>query len=307
VIQWVFPEDTANAGRLFARSPRMLAIFDSVIGAFPYEKLALVQSSTRFGGMENSSAIFFPERPLADGTARELTVAHEIAHQWFGDAVTERDWPELWLSEGFATYFASVFYEIADGDSAARRVLDEAEVRYMSSAQDAIRPVIDSTIVNLFDLLNRNNYEKGAWVLRMLRARIGDRAFFGGIRAYYAAYRDSTASTDDFRRVMEKAAGQDLGAFFDQWLRRPGYPKVTVAARWNDAAGVLQLDVRQVQRWDPFTFPLEVEAVVDGRAQRRTLDVSARTERFAWPLPGAPRRLRADPRNLVLGPVEVVE
>jgi aminopeptidase N len=177
VTTWLFPRSVEAASPSFARSVEMLDFFTDVIGPYPFEKLAHVQSSTRFGGMENSSAIFYDERALAAGRDIEGTVSHEVAHQWFGDSATPSDWSELWLSEGFATYFGNVFFEYADGEEAFRERMAGAAARYLSSA-DTLKPVVDTSAVNLFDLLNRNSYQKGGWVLHMLRGIVGDEDFF---------------------------------------------------------------------------------------------------------------------------------
>jgi aminopeptidase N len=305
ITQWVYPEDEDRATLLFQRAPAMVAFYDSLIGPFPYEKLALVQSSSRFGGMENSSAIFFGDA-LPSGRVGELLVAHEIVHQWFGDAVTERDWPHLWLSEGFATYFASVFFEFTDGDTMADRVRAEAERRYVASVPDVGRPVLDGAPADLMELLNRNNYQKGAWVLHMLRGVVGDEAFFEGIRRYYARFRDGTALTDDFRRVMEKTSRQQLSWFFDQWLRRPGYPMVEVRPSWREDEKILELRVEQVQPWPAFRFPLEIEVEHADSAVSRVFWVEAREGGYTWSMPEEPDRVRADPDNVLLGPAEVI-
>ncbi|UCC48511.1 MAG: M1 family metallopeptidase, partial [Gemmatimonadota bacterium] len=225
ITQWVYPEDEERAGKLFRRAPEIVAFFDSLIGPFPYEKLALVQSLTRYGGMENASAIFFGEGVVRRGRG-DVVVAHEIAHQWFGDAVTEREWSHLWLSEGFATYLAAVFYEFHGDEALAWRLRARAETSYLASPQDVARPVIDSTPANLMELLNTNNYQKGAWVLHMLRELLGDEAFVAGVRRYYAEYRHGTALTEDLQRIMEEVSGRELDWFFDQWLRRAGHPQV---------------------------------------------------------------------------------
>jgi aminopeptidase N len=300
---WVFPEDEEGAAQIFARTAEIVAFFDSLIGPFPYEKLALVQSSTRFGGMENSSAIFLFERVMQRGSVDGL-LAHEIAHQWFGDAVTEREWPHVWLSEGFATYFGSVFFEFAEGDSAAAARMARSESSYMRA--DAVdRPIVDVEPENLFRVLNANSYQKGAWVLHMLRRQVGDQAFFDGIRRYYSEYLHATALSADLQRIMEDVSGQELGWFFDQWLYRPGYPQVEVRSTWNEESKSLALIVTQVQSWPAFRFPLEIEVVGDGFEERRTLWIEGSESRHDWVLPSAPSRVEADPRNNLLGPAEV--
>jgi aminopeptidase N len=305
ITQWVYREDEEHARELFRRAPEIVAFFDSLIGPFPYEKLALVQSSTRYGGMENASAIFFGEGVVRRGRG-DVVVAHEIAHQWFGDAVTEREWPHLWLSEGFATYFASVFYEFHGDEALAERLRARAEASYLASLRDVGRPVIDSLPADLMELLNANNYDKGAWVLHMLRGLLGDEAFFAGIRRYYAEYRHGTALTEDLQRIMEEVSGSELDWFFEQWLARPGYPQVAVRQAWNPQDGTLELRVTQVQFWPPFLFPLEIEVEGEGSSHRRTFWIEGADSRHAWTLPGEPRRVRVDPDNDILGPVTIV-
>ncbi len=304
ITQWVFPEDEERALRLFRRAPQMVAFYDSLIGPFPYEKLALVQSSTRFGGMENSSAIFFAEG-VVRRAASDVIVAHEVAHQWFGDAVTEADWAHLWLSEGFATYFASVFYEFVDGIAAADALRATAEQRYLASG-DVARPIIELPPDDLFRLLNSNHYHKGAWVLHMLRRVVGDEAFFAGIRRYFATHAHGTALSADLRRALEEESESELGWFFEQWLERPGYPQVEVRMSWDGEAGVLALELVQAQPWRPFRFPLDIEAKGEGYRLQKTVWVERGKESVAWELPGEPVRVVVDPDNQLLGTTKLV-
>jgi aminopeptidase N len=304
VTQWTYPEDEEHLLGLFRRAPEMVAFFDSLVGPFPYEKLALVQSSTRFGGMENSSAIFLTERVGRMDSADGL-LAHEIAHQWFGDAVTEHEWPHVWLSEGFATYFTSVFFEMVDGEDVGAASRARSEGSYLRS--DAVaRPVIDAEPENLFRVLSANSYQKGAWVLHMLRATVGDEAFFAGIRRYYSDHLHGTALSADFQKIMEETSGKELGWLFEQWLYRPGYPQVEVEHSWDARASELRVQVRQGQQWRGFRFQLDLEAEGEGYSLRRTFEVRDRESSFEWELPGAPQRVEADPDNKILGPVEVV-
>jgi aminopeptidase N len=306
ISQWVYPEDEERGVRLFRRAPEIVAFYDSLIGPYPYEKLALVQSSTRYGGMENSSAIFFSES-LSSGRSGDGLVAHEIAHQWFGDAVTEREWSHLWLSEGFATYFAAVFFEFREGDYAAAERMANAEQRYLSSGRTPWSPVIDVEPDDLSSLLNANNYQKGAWVLHMLRELVGDEAFFEGARRYYSEHMNGTALTDDFQRIMEEVSGEELGWFFDQWLRTPGLPVVEARPFWNEETQTLVLRVRQGQPWPPFHFPLKFTATGEGYRLEETFWVESRDSRFEWSLPGEPSNLVVDPANALLGLTTIAE
>ncbi|HIA74327.1 MAG TPA: M1 family peptidase, partial [Gemmatimonadetes bacterium] len=260
VTYWVFPEDVEKAHPSFRRAAQMVEFFTDLVGDYPFEKLANVQSATRFGGMENASAIFYSERGIASGRSIEGTVSHEIAHQWFGDAVTEASWHHLWLSEGFATYFGALFFEATDGVEGFRERMEQSRQRILQS-QDVNRPVVDLTERDLFALLNDNNYQKGGWVLHMLRGLLGDEVFFAGIREYYRRYLHTAVLTEDLQAVMEEISHQDLSWFFAQWIHSPGYPVLEVEEEWipgEDGSGESVVTVQQVQKpaWPRFRLPL---------------------------------------------------
>jgi aminopeptidase N len=250
--------------------------------------------------MENSSSIFFDENSYDGSGKLEGTVAHEIAHQWFGDSVTESDWHHLWLSEGFATYFGALFYEHADGRARFLEVMRDARERYMNDADAVARPVIDPSVTDLFKLLNRNNYEKGAWVLHMLRHLVGDEKFFEGVRDYYRHNRDRNALTDDFRRASELRSGRQLEWFFDEWLREPGFPAYEAAWHWDERSKSLRLRVRQTQKGAPFRMPLDVEFRVGDEVRRQTIEVKGREESFDFKLDARPGSVALDPDEWVL-------
>lgn len=300
VTAWLYPEDSAQASISFGRAAQMVDHFSTVVGPFPFEKLANVQSATRFGGMENASAIFYSERALATPNSMEGTVSHEIAHQWFGDAVTEADWSHLWLSEGFATYFGAQFFEEADGVEDFRERMQGEARRYLDS-EDVNRPVIRDE-PNLFSLLNRNNYQKGGWVLHMLRAKVGDEAFFQGIRSYYSRHLHQAVRTEAFQAAMEEASGQELGGFFHQWLREPGHPIIGIETSWDAQAGEVELTIRQTQdpSWPTFRMRAEVEFELEGGAVRRTVEIDERVGSFRFQLPEAPRGVVFDPDGWIL-------
>ncbi len=299
VTYWVFEPDVQNASTKFARADEMVDFFSRTIGPFPFSKLANVQSATRFGGMENATAIFYSEQGVATNPD-DGVVSHEIAHQWFGDAVTEARWSHLWLSEGFATYFGNLFFEQAVGVDDFRARMEEDRQIYIRS------PVTGQPVVReeqrLFDLLNRNNYEKGGWVLHMLRGLLGDDVFFAGIQDYYIRYVHQIVLTEDFQTAMEEASGQDLDWFFSQWLLEPGYPILQIAQEWDEAASEVVLTVQQVQvgEWPTFRFQTEVEIELSGGTTRTSVEISDRTSVIRIGAAESPSAVHFDPDGWVL-------
>jgi len=192
----------------------------------------------------------------------------------------------------------------AAGDSAFRQGMAQLRTEIIESPVTAERPVIDSAETDYLKLLNTNSYQKGAWVLHMLRATLGDSAFVRGVRSYYLAHRHGTAVTDDLRAAMEAASGQELGWFFDQWLRRPGVAEVAITWRFEPRAGWVTLQLRQGARFGAYRFPLVVDVVDStGTVRRATVQVPAeRQSRLTLPVAsgGAPARLLFDPNVEVL-------
>ena len=291
---WTYSQDSTYAVTgPFRRAADMVDYFSRLFGPFPYPSLTHVESSTRFGGMENATAIFYDEKRYRAKTMSEATVAHETAHQWFGDAVTEGDWHHLWLSEGFATYLSALWEGHADGDSALQSTMHAAAESVFNSPSTE-RPVVDPAARDLMALLNSNNYQKGAWVLHQLRGIVGDSAFFGGLRRYYTTFRDSTALSADFARVMSEAAGEDLDWYFRQALTQPGYPVLDV--RWKHKGKKLTLDIAQMQKpeWGTYRIPLEV--MVDDQPAR--VEVNGATSRVVIDgIKHKPKRVVIDPKG----------
>jgi aminopeptidase N len=311
VPQYVYtaPEQAKTMPGPFAHAGDIVALFSRLVGPFPYEKLAHLQSSTRYGGMENASEIFYADGAFRRGTMNDELIAHETAHQWFGDAVTERQWPHVWLSEGFATYFSALWAREARGDSAFRTRMRAIRSTVLGDSVSVTRrPVIDTIETTLTRLLNRNSYEKGGFVLHMLRAQVGDSAFFRALRAYYAEHRNSTALTADLQSAMETTSGQKLDWFFDQWLRRPGYPELDAHWRYDRQTHEVVIDVRQSERFGSFRVPLLI-GVVDslGGEHRAMLPLPADTDVHSIRIgsPTMPSAVLLDPNVTLLANMRV--
>jgi aminopeptidase N len=321
---YVPQSDRRVAVQGFGPAAASLKVFTETVAPYPYEKLAMIVGATRYGGMENSSAIVFAStlfKNFRTGEPRSRlydvpegirnVVAHEIAHQWFGDSVTEATWSDLWLSEGFATYFAGLFVERTEGKAEFRAYMKSAAEKYFGYEKERRAPIHDRETENLNDLLNPNNYEKGAWVLHMLRGVVGDQAFFAGIRDYYAAHRNSTATTEDLRAALEKSSGMNLQDFFARWVYGSGHPRYEAVWRWmppGDMQHFVELTLRQTQEGDaPFTNPLTVEIVTQEGTQRVTIKPNSKNFVTRIPVVRQPTAVRIDPDDFVLKEIQIKE
>jgi aminopeptidase N len=281
---------------------RVLEFYSEHVGPYPYEKLAGVQAAGVGGGMELASAIFYGERSVS---GRDVTglVAHEVAHQWFGDAVTECDWDDVWLSEGFATYFALLFLEHDSGRDAFLAGLKQSRDSILRiEERNPQLAVIHDNLADLRRVINGLVYQKGGWTLHMLRGRLGTDAFWAGIRAYYRQFRDRNASTDDFRRVMEETSGQDLAWFFNQWLKRPGSPKLEGTWQYRPQEHQIEVELNQTQPDGPYRLPIEMGITVEGTAGPRIekIEMTERTQRFTIVAEKPPASVTLDPNCWVL-------
>jgi aminopeptidase N len=287
--------------------------FTNTIAPYPYEKLALIVGATRFGGMENSSAIVFTSNLFTRAAAPPIdmskkfgvpsnnlnVIAHEIAHQWFGDSVTESTWSDLWLSEGFATYFAALFVQRFEGEDAFRVSMNNASLAVFAYDKKKLVPIFDRDTENLMDLLNANNYQKGAWVLHMLRSQLGDEAFFRGIRDYYTTHKNATASSEDLRSALEKASGKNLRAFFARWVYDSGHPQYELAWYWLGKREV-RLVLTQRQPGNIFVDPVPVTISTATGKREIVLKPTGKLFIERVPLRQKPTSIEVDPQNVLL-------
>ncbi|MFQ5633567.1 MAG: M1 family metallopeptidase, partial [bacterium] len=254
---WVFPQDIEDALNDFNRAGDMVEYFSRRFGSFPFAKLANVQSSTRFGGMENAGSIFYAEKSIGTERNIEGTVAHEIVHQWFGDHITETEWSHLWLSEGFATYFGTQYFEYTDGIDRFRNLMAQRRAGYLKQAALHTHAIVEDEPEDLFKLLNGNNYTKGGWVLHILRSQIGDEAFWRGIRLYADRFAGRNALTKDFQEAIEETSGESLGWFFEQWIFKPGIPELAIRYTWQEQSKKVKIELVQKQK-QTMRFPLKI-------------------------------------------------
>jgi aminopeptidase N len=248
VSSWVFFQNRKEGFSDYSIAPKPLRFYIDLIGNYPYQKLANVQSKTIYGGLENAGTIFYSERSVTGKGTAERLIAHEIAHQWFGNHVTEDDWHHVWLSEGFATYLTSMYVEENISHEAFKADMDSSRSRVIRYYRRDKNPVIDTTVTDLMKLLNTNSYQKGAWVLHMLRNEVGNDNFIRGLRDYYRLFSGSNVMTEDFRKIMEMTSGKDLDGFFRQWLYAGGHPELTITVQPGRKKKTWDIYIEQKQK-----------------------------------------------------------
>ena len=311
ISYYVTHSDGPSGAKGFSSAPASVSLFSQLVAPYPYGKLALIVGATRFGGMENANTIVFAPDLLKNLMTRkprgkrfdipsgvEGVVAHEIAHQWFGDSVTESTWADLWLSEGFATYFAGLFLERYEGEAAFRAYMKDNAQEYFAYEKQTRTPIHDTETQDLFALLNKNNYEKGSWVLHELRGVLGDKAFFNGLKIYYNSHKGATATSDDLRAAFEKASGKDLKDFFQRWVFQAGHPIYRIS--WTQVnTKTIELKLEQTQPDDAFLMPVTMEITTAAGKQRIQMTPTGKTSTMKIQS-SKPTKVVVDPDDFIL-------
>jgi len=298
--------------RNFGNTPEMVAFFEQILDEpYPWDKFAnIICRDFAAGAMENTSAVTWaPFAATAPRSAVEGVNAHELIHQWFGDLVTYTSWEHLWLSEGWATYGEALWAEHTRGDTGYMRAIarDAAQIRALARGS---RPWATGMVTNLYTspeerfFAAENPYQKGGWIIHALRSRLGDDVFWSGVRAYIDRHKFSNVETDDFRIALEEASGESLERFFDQFVLRPGLPRLEVDLAWDASASALTVAARQTQRIDAdnpayaFSLPILV-TYADGEHEYLWLDTDTRSAERAFTLREKPTKVVLDPRATV--------
>jgi aminopeptidase N len=315
-IPLTFLAEPRLAGSLayaFGETDEILACFSELTGLrYPFGKYSQVcVEEFPFGGMENISATTMTDTMLRDEAGyRDWDpwglVAHEAAHQWFGNLLTCADWSHIWLNEGFATYFTELYAERSRGPSTFRaRMRDLQESYRKGDVGDARRPTVWNRWREPMDLFfGGHTYPGGASRLHLLRFELGDPAFFAGVRAYVRENQGRSVTTDDLRAAMEHASGRELGWFFEQWFERAGYPELEVRWSWDARRSRVLLDVEQTQRNEDgtpaaFCFAVEVELRTTTTRSLERLRVERRAQRFELACAERPQWVRFDKHGWV--------
>jgi aminopeptidase N len=302
---YVFPEHLQTAKEDWKNITSMMAFYENLFGPYPFDRYSMAEALNR-GAMEHQTMTTYSSQLVTGDHRYDYIVAHELAHHWWGDFVTLADWKDLWLNEGFATYSEALYFEHLNGENFYQEyMLNLAELYFREVGRLGHFSIYDPEY-----LWGGTMYQKGAWVLHMLRWTIGKDAFKQTLKSYGQQYAYSNALITDFIRVAEEESGQQLDWFFDQWIYKPGYPDIDVSWSYqNKTNGLYQLDVTLLQKqWDQFQFQLPIEILIqmDNSFVLDTLLLSQKQNNISIDIPSRPISIEIDPNNWLLKQHDII-
>ncbi len=298
--------------RCFSMVPDMVRFFGEATGQrYAWSRYAQVcVPEFIVGGMENTSMTILFEYCLTDEKAYddyrpEPLLAHELAHQWFGDFLTCKSWGHIWLNETFATYFDALWWEHSFGrDDFFMRLEADRDAYLEEAGKSYKRPIVTMKFLEPSDMFDRHTYEKGACVLHMMRTELGDDLWWKAIRHYVKTFAGANVETNDFKEAIAEATGRNLDVFFDQWLYHAGHPDFEVSWTWDDAAEQVEVRVKQTHEVKDlvplFKVRTDLELLWPDRTQRESIRVEKAEEVFRFDAARRPRTVLFDPDDALL-------
>ncbi len=306
----------ADTRRAFGKTPKMMEFFSKFTGVnYPYAKYAQVAAADFiYGGMENTSATtqtdaaLLDERSSLDYSSDEL-VAHELAHQWFGDYLTCKDWSHAWLNESFATYFDPLFKRHDKGnDEFFYHMYGNAQAYFQEDKEHYRRPIVTKVFKRPTDLFDRHLYEKGSVVLHMLHQQLGEELFQQSIETYVRDNRGRTVETADLINAIEKTTGKNPRRFFDQWVFGAGHPEFKLRAWWDAGKKEINLRVTQTHAQNNetglFTVDTSFVFFVGSNSKKESVRIEKKSHLFKFKLAAEPDLVMFDPTYAILKKVD---
>jgi len=308
---WVYPGDETDARLSFAPTPRMVGFFEDIYGVkFPWVKYDQIVIPGIGGGAESTSATVISEWTVKSAAelkveSPDALIAHELAHQWWGDMVGYKDWEHMWLSESFATH-AEYLYALHDlGADEAALALDQQKTAYLEEANTKfIRPIVTNKWNRPNEMFDRHTYEKGGVVLNMFRALVGEEIFGKVLRTFLETHAYNNATTNDFFDVVRQVTGEDYGWFFEQWLLRPGHPVLEVSHRWDDQQKILSITVNQTQDRSlgtpVYRLPVRIGITTNAQEMIETIWLDQAQQTFTFDVAEKPLLVHFDEGDVLL-------
>ena len=317
VLYYCAPGREADARRAFGKTPKMMKFFSEATGLrYPYEKYAQIAvADFVMGGMEHTTATTQTDRVLMDERAypefnADWLVSHELAHQWFGDLLTCKEWGHAWLNESFATYFEALFTEHDLGREEFQYEMREKLHQYLDEDKNVYRrPIVTHVYKKPDDLFDRHLYEKGSLVLHTLRHLLGNKLFWKAIRFYVETYSAQAVETADLIHSIQSATGKNFRRFFDQYVFGPGHPDYTVQYGWDDKAKEARVRVLQkpVNSGSYFLLPVVLRFITAGGPKDYTVRLDDKEHSFKYKFSKEPLDFRFDPDHGILKTAEVTK
>lgn len=300
VEYYVYPGSEEVSRKAFAQTPHIMELFeDNIRVPFPYKRYAqtIVADFSLFAGMENITATTLADTYIlyenSDRSANtEELISHELAHSWFGNLVTCKNWAHLWLNEGFATYMEAVYKEQSQGQKAYLQKLKSDAITYFTSEAYGHRHPLVNKYYNLgSDLFDATTYQKGGVVIHMLRRTVGDEVFWKAVNIYLNEYKFKPVETADLQRVFEKVSGQNLNWFFGQWVYKAGFPMLKANYVYNKNTKTLRLNLAQTQPADAMTpavfrLPIDIQIVTSKGTRNEKIEMNKRTGVYTFKIDG---------------------
>ncbi|MEI6872894.1 MAG: M1 family metallopeptidase, partial [Verrucomicrobiota bacterium] len=310
---WTTPDQLPQAPNSFKNTKNMMEFFEKETGVpYPWAKYAqVVVHDFHWGGMENTSITTLTPRTLFAADTENLfdsnsLVAHELAHQWFGDLVTCKEWSHTWLNEGFATYYDWLWQGYFHGEDETLYHLYNNAKGILSNTNEK-RGIVSRKFTDPSENFTYLSYPKGAWVLHMLRSELGPTLYRECVKTYLERHAYGSVTSDDFRNVVEELSGRSFERFFDQWLHGVGVPILDVDYSWDEKTHLAKITVNQTQKISEetplFQFPLSLRFNAEGVVHERVVQVRERAESFYIPLSSEPTLLRLNPRSTLLAKI----
>ncbi len=304
----------AQAQNSFRDTADMLAFYESEIGvSYPWTKYyQVVVDDFNHGGMENTTLTVLTDRTLftdATENIRSSTnlVAHELAHQWFGDYVTCKDWSHIWLNEGFATFYAHLYEGHQDGNDAMLYGFWNDAKQVLGAGEDSPKPIVYREYKDSMEQFDFRAYPKGGWILRMLRVQLGEQLYRRCIKTYLERHALGNVVTEDLRAVVEELSGRSYDSFFDQWVYHARYPELEVSYSWSETEKLAKVSVKQTQSVSDkvflFDLPTKVRFKTKSGAVDREIEIKEKEQDFYFPMSEAPATVRFDPEYGILGKI----